>query len=112
MHDSALDIIIKWIDRIKTSKSPYVAVLSNHNSEMIHNSYNIYNNNALDPRNNEDSTEEVRINEVENIHRFLKFNDNAIQKSECLFIVNNISNIHWNIVRICNLRTISVKNFI
>ena len=110
MHDSALNIIIKWIECVKTSTSPFIAVLSNNNSEMIRSSYNLYNNYKQDPSNNEASKEEVKLREVNNIHRFLKFDDNTLQNSECLFIVNNISNIHWNLVCLCNLRTISIKN--
>ena len=79
MHDSALNIIIKWIDCIKTSKSPFVVVLSNNNSEMIRNSYNLYNNFTQDSSNNEALIEEVRLQEVNNIHQFLKFNDNTLK---------------------------------
>ena len=53
MHDRALNSIIKWIECIKTSKSPFVAVLTNNNPKMISNSYNLYYNFAQDPSNNE-----------------------------------------------------------
>ena len=59
---------------------------------------------------NIDSQDNALDTEVKKIRSYLKFKDNKLNNSECLFIVNNISNEHWNLVCLCNLRTITIPN--
>ena len=110
MHDAALNVVINWIHLMKTRNSDFLSILSNSNSELIRNSYAIYCKHLQNKDLSKDSQDNALDTEVKKIRSYLKFKDNKLNNSECLFIVNNISNEHWNLVCLCNLRTITIPN--
>ena len=110
MHDGALNVLIKWIHFMKAKDSDFLSILSNSNSELIRNSYAIYCKHLQNNDLGKDSQDNHLNTEVKKIRSYLKFKDNKLNNSECLFIVNNISNEHWNLVCLCNLRTITIPN--
>ena len=96
---------------MKTRTSEFFSKFSNSNSELIRSYYAIYCKHLQNKDLNRDVEEKTFDTEVKRIRSYLKFKDNKLNNSKCLFIVTNVSNVHWNLVCLCNLRTITIPIF-
>jgi len=110
MCDETVSLLTKWIECVKDDNSEKRIVLVQSTSATVlvshYKRFVEFWDGNIEKANKEDFTETL-----DHIRRTLKFERNDISNSDCIFITSNVGKLHWNLVCVCNLRTIN-KDFI
>ena len=109
MLDTTADLIITWINCIENKGySPY-RILSACIVTLAREAWKSLK--RLEPEDDKDKAKSYiyiyHVRETANsISRWFKTKPHYLYENLCLFLVNNISNTHWNLIMVCNLKTI------
>ena len=107
MYDSTVNVLVKWIESVGIeNRSEYYSICSNNIVEVIRVCHKVYKDTAESLKDNKGAIADKRLVETKNIQRHVKQKKNISHESRCIFFINNISDVHWNLVCLCNLSTL------
>ena len=107
MYDSTVNVLVKWIESVGIeNRSEYYSICSNNQVEVIRVSHKVYKESAEILKDDQDAIAKKRLVESKNIQRHVKQKKDISHQSRCIFFINNISDVHWNLVCLCNLSTL------
>ena len=111
MYDSTVNVLIKWIEVIRGDyQTGFYSICSNLQAEVIRLSHKVYKDFTQEFKDYENEITKKRLEEIKNIQRNVKQIEENLHESKCIFIINNISDIHWNLVCLCNISTLLSGN--